>query len=260
MEGLAKRIARRLLPPTVANWLGAQGRWVQARLHGDEPAPPRGLVRFGSLRRLTPLDRMYGGRRGLPIDRYYIEGFLERHAGSIRGRVLEIGDSYYTRRFGGDRVTRSEVLHAVEGNPEATLVADLSRADHLPSDAFDCIVFTQTLHLIYDFRAALSTLHRILAPGGTVFATFPGITQISRPDMDSWGQYWSFTSLSARRCFEETFPGAQVEVEAHGNVLVASAFLFGLAVQELRRAELDHHDPDYEFLITVRVVKPGRPG
>jgi hypothetical protein len=32
--------------------------------------------------------------------------------------------------------------------------------------------------------------------------------------------------------------------------------LHGLASQELRQEELDHHDPDYEVLIMVTAVKP----
>jgi SAM-dependent methyltransferase len=211
-------------------------------------------VRWGDLRRVTPVSRLFGFDRGLPIDRYYIEGFLARHAGDIRGRVLEVGDDSYIRRFGGERAVVRDVLHVSARNPSATIVGDLSRADHIPSDTFDCFICTQTLHLIYDFRRAIETIHRILKPGGVLLATFPGITQISRDEWsESW--YWSFTALSARRLFEEVFPPADVAVEAHGNVLVAVAFLHGLAAAELRPEELDHHDPDYQCLITVRAVK-----
>jgi hypothetical protein len=38
-------------------------------------------------------------------------------------------------------------------------------------------------------------------------------------------------------------------------VLTAIAFLRGLAAEELKREELDYHDPDYELIITVRAVK-----
>ena len=248
VKGLVKRIARRTLPVLIRRWLWAQWR-------GQQYCPPVGRVRFGSLRRLTPISRAFGFDRGLPIDRYYVECFLSRYADDIRGRVLEIGDDSYTRTFGGNRVTTRDVLHVVEGNPQATIVADLTCADHIPSDTFDCMILTQTLHLIYDVRAALKTLYRVLKPGGVVLATFPGISQISH---DEWGAYWcwGFTRLSARRLFEETFPAANVRVEAHGNVLVAMAFLHGLATEELRREELDHADADYEVLITVRAVKP----
>ena len=62
----------------------------------------RKTVRFGDLRRLSPFSRQFGFDRGQPIDRYYVESFLQEHASSIRGRVLEIGDDFYSRQFGGD--------------------------------------------------------------------------------------------------------------------------------------------------------------
>jgi ubiquinone/menaquinone biosynthesis C-methylase UbiE len=138
------------------------------------------------------------------------------------------------------------------------MVADLTCAYHIPSDTFDCILLTQTLQFIYDVRATLKTLYRILKPAGILLATCPGISQISRYDMERWGDHWRFTSRSSRRLFAEVFPSAQVTVEAHGNVLTALAFLHGLAAEELRQEELDSHDPDYEVVITVRAVKPTR--
>ena len=116
--------------------------------------PPKGKVRFGDLRRLTPLSNEFGFDRGLPIDRYYIEFFLARHASDIHGHVLEVGDDSYMCRFGGDRVLKKDILHVAEGNPAATIVADLARADHIPSNQFDCIILTQTLHLVYNVDAA----------------------------------------------------------------------------------------------------------
>ena len=218
--------------------------------------PPVGRACFGDLRRLNPISRVFGLNRGKPIDRYYIEDFLARHAKDICGRVLEIGDDIYTQKFGGDFVSHSDVLHVTEDNPKATIVADLTRADHVPSNTFDCIIFTQTLQFIYDVPAALRHLYRILKPGGVLLVTFPGISQISRYDMDRWGDYWRFTTLSAKRLFGEVFPPKNVEVQAYGNVLTAVAFLHGLAAEELKQEELDYHDPDYEVLITVRSVKP----
>jgi hypothetical protein len=157
-------------------------------------------------------------------------------------------------RFGGENVTTSDVLHVQKGNPRATIVGNLESGD-IPGDLFDCVILTQTLPFIYDTRAAVRTLHRILKSRGVLLATLPGISQISRYDMKRWGDYWRFTSLSARRLFEESFLAVDVAIETHGNVLVASAFLYGLAAEELRKKELDHHDPDYEFSIAVRAFK-----
>jgi glycosyltransferase involved in cell wall biosynthesis/SAM-dependent methyltransferase len=250
---VVRKAARSVLPAAVRRRLRTSRQGL------THQPPPVGSVDFGSLRRLMPMSRIFGFDRGLPIDRYYIERFLGDHAADIRGHVLEIGDSSYTRRFGGDRVTRSDVLHAVDGNPQATLVADLTCADHLPSAAFDCIICTQTLMFIYDIRAALQALCRMLKPQGVLLVTVAGVShQISREDMDRWGDYWRFTSLSVRRLFEEIFPPTNIEVRAEGNVLASIAFLHGLVVDDLRKEELDHCDPDYEVSIGVRAVKPER--
>ncbi|MEB3181390.1 MAG: methyltransferase domain-containing protein [Nostocaceae cyanobacterium] len=242
-----KLIAQQTLPAPIHRWLGTQ-------LLGDKYRPPAKMVDFGSLRRLTPISRQFGYDRGRPIGRYYVENFLARHADDIHSHVLEIGDAAYTRQFGGDRVTKSDVLHVVEGNPQATIVGDLTNAPHIPSDTFDCFILTQTLLLIYDVRAAIKTAYRILKPGGVLLATFPGICQIVG---DQWRDYqcWSFTSLSAKMLFEEVFPKENIQVETFGNVLVAIAYLEGMATEELRKEELDYHDPQYQVTITLRAVK-----
>ena len=212
---------------------------------------------FGSLRRVLPVSLKFGFDRGQPIDRYYIDGFLRRHAEDVHGHVLEVGESTYTRRFGGDRVSAIDVLHVTEGNPEATIVADLSKGEALPSSTFDCIVLVQTLHLIFDVAAAVRTLHRILKPGGVLLATFPGLSQRSRDEWnDSW--YWGFTTLSARRLFGEVFPATGLTIAAHGNVLATTGFLYGLATSELSAEELDYVDDHYEMLVTIRAAKPER--
>jgi SAM-dependent methyltransferase len=151
---------------------------------------------------------------------------------------------------------RSDVLHVPPGGRRATIVADLTNGAGLESISFDCVILTQTLPFIYDVTAAVKTLHRILRPGGTILATMPGISQISRYDMDRWGDYWRFTTLSARQLFESVFPADAITVRSHGNVLVAVAFLQGLAVEDLRPEDLESDDPDYQLLITVRAVKP----
>lgn len=140
--------------------------------------PPVGFVRFGNLRRLQPIAVDHGTWRGKPIDRYYIERFLQGNAADIHGRVLEIGERTYTREFGGDRVVTSDVLYVEEGNPDATIVADLTAADSIDSEAFDCILCTQTIQFVYDIRSAVRHLHRILRPGGVLLATTHGISQL----------------------------------------------------------------------------------
>ena len=211
---------------------------------------------LGDLRRVTPIDPNWGFERGTPIDRVYVERFVDGHASDIRGRVLEIAAPDYTNRFGSG-VERVDVLMAREGNPQATIVADLADAPQIPDDTFDCAIVTQTLQFVWDAPAALSTLHRILAPGGVLLATVPGITKISPPEDEEFGEWWHFTARSARRLAEQAFGEGAVEVEAFGNVLAASGFLYGLAASDLRTQELDAHDRLYEVVVGVRAVKAG---
>jgi hypothetical protein len=178
----------------------------------------------------------------------------------VRGRVLEIGDPAYTRAFGADRVTHSDVLHATAGNPKATIVGDLVTGDGLESDAYDCVILTQTLLLIYVVPAAIRTVHRTLAPGGVALVTVPGISQIARNDMRRFGDYWRFTDLSIRHLFDEVFPSEDVDVSQYGNILIAIGFLHGLVVEEMTREELDHFDEDYPVILGVRVRKPALAG
>jgi len=215
-------------------------------------SPPRiGAVDFGDLGSTRPISLDFGFDRGTPVDRYYVEAFLARHASDIHGRVLEIGDARYSRRFGGAAVTRQDVLHVSRNVPEATLIGDMAEPGVLPEGAFDCIVLTQTLHLIYDMRAALAQVHRALAPGGVVLLTVPGITQLDRGEWNkTWS--WSLTPYSARRLFEELFDEDELEVSCHGNVFAATAFLQGVAVEEVDKKKLDEVDLAYPVTITVR--------
>lgn len=246
VEALVRSLSKRILPLAARRRISRLTCW-----------PPVGLVRFGSLRRLRPISESWGTERGLPVDRYYIERFLAAHAEDIRGKVLEIGDDTYTRMFGGMRVTKSEVLHVSERSPKVTILADLATGEGLPSADFDCVILTQTLQFIYDVPAVLRTVYRILKPSGVVLATAPGLSKISRYDMDRWGHYWGFTTRSLQPLFETVFPPASVQINTHGNVLAATAFLHGIAAGELRQREVDYVDPDYEVLITIRAVKPG---
>lgn len=221
----------------------------ELRLRARRVARPAWL---GSVRRTRPLSDVWGRDRGTPIDRYYIERFLERERASIRGRVLEVMNADYTRRF-DTGVEQSDVLDVDETNELATVVADLAAADAVPSESFDCFILTQTLQYLYDLRAAVGHAHRILRPGGTLLCTVPAVSRIGRRHLDV--EHWRFTSASCSRLFGETFGEESVAVEAHGNVLVAVAFLLGMAREELKDEELEHRDPFFPVLLTVRATR-----
>jgi SAM-dependent methyltransferase len=213
-----------------------------------------GQVNFGDLRRIEPISRWFGFDRGLPVDRSYVESFLQAHASDIHGRVLEVGDDAYTKMFGKDRVALSEVLHIDPAASNVTYVADLTDGKGVPDAAFDCVVLTQTLHLIYDMPAAVRTLHRILKPGGVLLVTVPGVSSV---DQGEWGEtwFWSLTPSSLSRLLKVEFGEEAVTVETFGNVMTAVAFLHGLATSELSPEEIAFRDPQYPVIVAARVHK-----
>ncbi|PWT82891.1 MAG: hypothetical protein C5B57_07935 [Blastocatellia bacterium] len=215
----------------------------------------RRSLEFGDLRRISPISRNWGLDRGRPIDRYYIESFIAEQAEDIRGTVLEVLDSFLTVTYGGDRVTRSDVLDIDPRNHRATVVADLRNTDQLPSEKYDCFILTQTLHLIDDMASALTSAFRALRPGGVLLATLPSVSMAAE-EYGATGDHWRGTEAAARWLFETVFPPSHVAIRSRGNILAATAFLFGLSCDDVEERELESDDPGYPVLITIRAVKP----
>jgi SAM-dependent methyltransferase len=195
----------------------------------------------------------------MPIDRYYIEKFIQNYLVRVCGRGLEVGELRYLNMV-GTNVSEKSILVPEAGiarreRGAGLTVGDLAAPDSLPLAAFDTFICTQTLQLIYDVRAAIRGSFQLLAPGGTLLGTVPGISQISRYDMDRWGDHWRFTTLSIAKLLAEEF-GEHVKVESFGNTVAAQAFLIGAAVEDLPdRAILDYHDDDYQMVIGFCAVK-----
>src|SRR5829696_536136 len=237
----AKRLSALLTPERISD-----ERRTRLRQRVHRLSRPAWL---GTIRRTAPVSESWGRDRGTPVDRYYIEQFLEENRDVIRGRVLEIMNSDYTRRF-GQRVEMSHVLDIDAQNPAATFVADFAAADGVPSEAFDCVILTQTLQYIFDLPAALNHAHRILRPGGTLLCTVPSVSRIGRKYLES--DFWRFTAASCSRLLRDAFPGGAVDVRSRGNVLVSVAFLMGMAHEELSGRELEVDDPYFPLVITAR--------
>ncbi len=252
LEKLTRDVATFILPDGLRKWVRKQQRRHKLQ------STPVGSVDFGGLRRLSPISAVFGQDRDLvSIERFYIEEFLEQHCGDIKGRCLEMGDPAYMTKFGGASVSQADVLNYVEGNPQATIVADLTDAPQIPDNSFDCIIITQTLQMIFEVDQAIATLFRILKPGGVVLCTSHGMTRVARREgVDDWGEYWHFTTQSKRRLFHAAFPKDQVEVSTVGNVFTCICNLHGLAASEVDKTELATHDPNYEMLVFVRAQKP----
>lgn len=213
---------------------------------------------LGDLRSLQPVSGSFGQDRGTPIRRYYIQRFFEQQRNRLKGNVLEVGDARYATMF-AERGARIDVLDPDPACPAATIRGNLLTGEGVPRGRFDTIILTQVLHVLPDMQAAISVAESALKPGGCILATLPCITQVSRFDMDRWGDYWRVTDRGARTLFESSFPVSAVETSIYGNVLSAITSLTGLAAEELSSTELDFSDPDYQVLVCVVATKPKEP-
>lgn len=215
------------------------------------PTIPVGQVIWGDLRRQQPLSERWGFDRGQPVDRYYIENFLERNAGAIHGRCIEVMTADYTRRFGQDRVTHSDVVDIAAANTSANIIGDLVDPRTLPVETYDCFILTQTLPVIYDGRAVMRNCYAALKPGGTLLVTAPCLCRYSPHPED----FWRLTDRSLARLITDNTDCADFEIEAHGNLVASIAFLVGMASRELTPEELDHRDTRFPIMVAARLRK-----
>ncbi|MGB5136641.1 MAG: methyltransferase domain-containing protein [Prochlorococcaceae cyanobacterium] len=206
---------------------------------------------------MKPITQDWGFSRGLPVDRRYIEQFLSDSASVIQGRVLEFGDCKYTRLYGGERVSQSDILDNNNNNRKANIIADITNACSIESNTYDCLIVTQVLVLIRDYEEALAELIRILKPGGTALITVPGISQISPLPTEAANWSWSFYPNTMRSLLEMArFEHESIKIASYGNLKTTIAFLAGLAQEDLEQRDYEFNDPQYPLIVAALARKP----
>lgn len=206
---------------------------------------------FLATRSLKPLSKKFGYDRGKPIDRYYIEKFLEENKKMIKGRCLEIVDNFYTLKFGEKNVTKDDVLDNNPKNFRANIHGDLRNLTMINDDTYDCLLITQTLGMIDDYEAAIRECHRILKPGGVLLVTVSSFS----PVWDLECSIWRFTVAACKYVFSKYFRQENLTVKSYGNVLVGQCFWVGMSVEEMTVEELKFDDPHFPCIITVKAMK-----
>lgn len=208
-----------------------------------------------SLLKVAPVSSKFGFDRGTPIDRYYIERFLNDNSQYVTGNILEIGGVKYSKRFslGTNNTYYCLTLDSPPHSKDIKFInGDLTKVEKLPDGLIDCFICTQTFNFIYDVRAAIRGAYKLLKEGGILCATVSGLSQISRYDMDRWGDYWRFTDLSIRKLMGEVFQENNIQVFVYGNVMSATALIQGLAVEDLQDTSLlEKCDNDYQVTIGI---------
>jgi SAM-dependent methyltransferase len=211
----------------------------------------KGRGQFGLYQELQPYSRDFGFHLGTPIDRFYINSFVKSYKNDIQGTVYEIGDDQYSKRY-AQKNSRIIILNENNRHKLSVQVDLNGKNPHIYNTA-DCVILTQTLNFVYNFHNAINEVLNILKSGGVCLITVAGISQISRYDMDRWGDYWRFTDLSVRKMLEKS--SVNYTVEHFGNYYACANFLAGVPLKNINLDLLNFVDTDYQLIIGARMVK-----
>jgi glycosyltransferase involved in cell wall biosynthesis len=217
-------------------------------------------LRSLQFRRLRPISN--GSQKGTPIVRYYWDHFLQQYQTDIYGTVLEIGTTATVRKYGGENIIRADAIDLTAHSPQVTVVSDLSRADDITSNQYDCFVNQFTTHLIYDIDAALYHSIRFLRPGGVLLINFPCIDYYFSHGLDMGTgkplfMYWWFTPIQVENLLRRIGLGEDdYTLECYGNLFARVAYQLNLPAEELTQRELTTSDVGHPLLICARVIKP----
>jgi len=167
----------------------------------------------------------------------------------VTGRVLEVKSDLYGSRLGATAV---EVVDIDPSNLRASVVGDLCDPAILEPRRYDGAVVTQTLQLLDDPGQAVRNLLASLRPGGALLLTVPCLSRL----VDS-SDRWRWTPVGFRQLLEAAAPpGAALDLCGLGNGLAGRAFLFGLAVEDLRPAALKVQDDNHPLVVGACVRLP----
>ncbi|MBD5503044.1 MAG: methyltransferase domain-containing protein [Lachnospiraceae bacterium] len=200
-----------------------------------------------------PVSKRFGAERGKPIDRIYIERFLEENRDKINGTVMEMADSEYTEMF-GKHVEQSLILH-LNGWGKSVIKGNLETGEGIQESSIDCFICTQTIQFIYDIHSAVRNIYKMLKPGGIALVTAHCLGQISLYDYYNWGEYWRFTDMSMQRLFAEAFDESEVTVQSWGTMKTAIAYQYGLCAEDLQKEDFEVQDKQYPVIVTVAARK-----
>lgn len=194
---------------------------------------------------LVPISRNYGSEFGKPIDRYYIEKFLENNRIYIKGDVIEIEDTRYTKRY-GHSLKSCSALHVEE--MAGCLKGNLETGEGIEEGMADCLICTQTLQYIFHPENAAKNIWKMLKTGGTALITMPFLCQYFE-GAHSWNDYWRATPQCLRKILAEAFGEENVEAGSSGNVKTAVGFLYGLCYDDMNESDLEYNDKEYPVTV-----------
>jgi hypothetical protein len=180
---------------------------------------------------------------------------------SIRGDALEVGEVGTIRQYGAERLRAAHAIDIARHGPHVTIIADLSRAEGVPGERYDCFIVQFTMHVIADVEGALYHAIRLLKPGGVLLVNFSCVDAHFPDgyDMGTGGRvwvHWCFTPLQVHNLLRRVgLASSDCTVEVYGNLFARIAYQLNMPAEALTHRELTHHDPAHPVLVCVRIFR-----
>jgi len=200
--------------------------------------PPVGALDWGDLRRRTPLCPAFGSGRGTPIDRWYLDRFVEDVRNTITGEVLAIGGARSDRlHFGLRSASAFRILDVVE-RTGVDIVGDVHDRSLVDAASLDSTLLFNVLEHCLDPRAVVANVRHWLRPGGRCFVMVPNAQRLHAAPVD----LWRFSAAGLAELFQGW---AAVDVRSYGNLTTVLASHLGIAAEELSPHELELVQADH---------------
>lgn len=209
---------------------------------------PSSKFKYGSSNSSDPVSRKFGLDRGHPVDRYYIDKFIQDNKKLITGKCLEIGDDRYSKKY-GQNISKIDILDINIKNKSANIHADLRSAPNIKNDTYDCLIITQVLGMIDNVDNFISECYRILKPNGTLLLTTSAIA----PQIDHKLSYWRFTEQSIKYLLNKKFK--KIEINSFGNAYIGQAIWLGMSQEDINKDLLDIKDIQFQCIVGAIATK-----
>jgi hypothetical protein len=218
-------------------WLGPLDRWWEAR-----SSPARGRVELGDFgRHLPPLEP-----DEVSVYDALVRRFLHPRLAMLSGSGLVLGV---------DRESRWADVLPAPAEVEVPGASGPSERELAAVASMDWVVLDRCLQRLSEMAGALEEVVGRLRPDARLVTLFTGI---ARAEPIERAPFWTVTPYAARRLHEERRKLERVEVEQHGNVSLALAWLYRLPADGLTEQELATVDPAYPLLVGVTASRWGR--
>ncbi|MEI6429313.1 MAG: methyltransferase domain-containing protein [Pseudanabaena sp. ELA607] len=211
-------------------------------------SPAHQSLDWGDFKRTNPICQTFGFLRGQPVDRYYLDKFIQKIRPEIVGNILEIGATPQAKETYQLSPDSSYQVLNIEPFLGVDIVGDAHNVNLIKPESFDTILLFSVLEHCYAPWIVIENIYTWLKPGGKCFAMTPVSAKIHNVPQDYWrimpdAFTWMLKNFSHH------------ELQLCGNTMTVLADLYGISAAELTTEELDAYHPDHPVSIYFSATK-----